>query len=461
MRFPSTSRLAITVLLFGACVRPMDQPDAGTDAGAVDAAHDLRDAAGAHDGSANDVGGQDAGETDAHVCASPAECQDGVFCNGYEACAPGAAGADGRGCLAATSPCAGACDETGRACVAPVCDTNCVSNADCTNGVACDGQETCDASGTCQQGTAVTCPSLRYCSEPSGTCGCRIDADCSDPLFCNGAERCVSGTCMAGTPCAGICTEGTFPSCQRSCSTNADCDDGIYCNGVEACNTATIFHVCRAGTAVCPSGQYCTEATHACSAQVDADGDHVPSIATGGTDCDDSDPNRFPTNPEVCDTIAHDEDCDPTTFGNRDADGDGYQDATCCNVDGAGTRVCGNDCNDNMRSTNPNSVEACNHVDDDCDTGIDEMVTVPLYRDRDGDGYGDATCDGLDCAGTPGWTSSAGDCDDTRDAIHLGTAQCDPSGGGVLSCTATGWMLQPCPAGTACRTQPNGTGVCL
>ena len=63
----------------------------------------------------------------------------------------------------------------------------------------------------------------------------------------------------------------------------------------------------------------------------DADGDGVDSLVTGGSDCDDNDRNRFPGNTEVCDPDGHDEDCDYATFGNRDADGDGYFDAMCTN----------------------------------------------------------------------------------------------------------------------------------
>ncbi len=60
----------------------------------------------------------------------------------------------------------------------------------------------------------------------------------------------------------------------------------------------------------------------------DADGDGVDSVECGGGDCDDSDRNRFPGNTEVCNE-GRDEDCDQSTGGNRDSDGDGYPDWTC------------------------------------------------------------------------------------------------------------------------------------
>jgi hypothetical protein len=83
----------------------------------------------------------------------------------------------------------------------------------------------------------------------------------------------------------------------------------------------------------------------------DADGDGHCSIETGGIDCADRDPNRYPGNPEICDADDHDEDCDYGTFGFRDVDGDGRGDHRCCNRTGpAGhpkTRyTCGDDCDD-------------------------------------------------------------------------------------------------------------------
>ena len=110
----------------------------------------------------------------------------------------------------------------------------------------------------------------------------------------------------------------------------------------------------------------------------DADGDGSASYASGGDDCDDSDPRRFPGNVEVADSDDHDEDCNPRTFGNRDVDGDGYYDARACNRDGAGGLFCGTDCNDNDPSVHPNQVDILNGRDDNCTGDVDEHQTVDM-----------------------------------------------------------------------------------
>lgn len=213
-------------------------------------------------------------------------------------------------------------------------------------------------------------------------------------------------------PDGGLGTDAAESECRRS----ADCDDGSFCNGSEAC----VEGVCASGEPPCREGEACDEGADRCGgcAVPDADGDGRASLACGGDDCDDGDADRFPGNAEVCDAADHDEDCDPRTFGARDADGDGYDDAACCNVDGEGARSCGVDCDDADRARHPDLPDRCGDgVDDDCDGATDEGGVLHLDADNDGRGDPDISMSG---ACTAGWVFNADDCDDTRSETYGG-----------------------------------------
>ncbi|MDO9372080.1 MAG: MopE-related protein [Gammaproteobacteria bacterium] len=77
----------------------------------------------------------------------------------------------------------------------------------------------------------------------------------------------------------------------------------------------------------CVAGLECV--TGRCNCTTDADGDGTVSAACGGDDCDDNDAGRYPGSAEICDGRNVDEDCNDSTSGNRDNDGDGQQDWNC------------------------------------------------------------------------------------------------------------------------------------
>ncbi|MCA9615723.1 MAG: hypothetical protein KC586_23365, partial [Myxococcales bacterium] len=154
----------------------------------------------------------------------------------------------------------------------------------------------------------------------------------------------------------------------------------------------------------------CDERIDACLS-CDADGDGFESFACGGTDCDDTDANVNPEATEVCDPEQRDEDCDPTTFGDLDVDGDGVVDALCCNLD-----LCGADCDDTDASVRPGAPEVCNRRDDDCDDSIDEDASMPGFVDEDSDGRGDGARPTMGCAGAPRFSTVGDDCDDADPA---------------------------------------------
>ncbi|MFT4975655.1 MAG: hypothetical protein ACI8S6_001542 [Myxococcota bacterium] len=135
-------------------------------------------------------------------------------------------------------------------------------------------------------------------------------------------------------------------------------------------------------------------------------------------DCDDDDARINPGQPEVCNSV--DDNCDGQidegvigTFY-PDADGDGYGNQSSpielCNIQPNLIEV-GEDCNDGDASINPDGVEICDRADNNCDGEVDEDLIVTLYRDEDGDGYGQ---DGTGSEGCPNGTDAelGGDCDD-------------------------------------------------
>ena len=212
------------------------------------------------------------------------------------------------------------------------------------------------------------------------------------------------------------------PVCER----HADCDDTEYCNGTELCQpddaNADPFG-CLVGEAPCGEDQLCDEEANRCIVDCgfapDGDGDGRNAIGCGGDDCDDTDPNRFPGNIEVCDAEGHDEDCDSRTVGERDRDGDGAIDAMCCNADpeGGPTR-CGEDCNDSRRDVRPGLPEVCDALDNDCDGSSDEGLLIEGYEDHDRDLHGDPNLPTSSCPGLPGFSTVGDDCDDDNPSRH-------------------------------------------
>ncbi len=245
----------------------------------------------------------------------------------------------------------------------------------------------------------------------------------------------------------------------RVCTADRECSDELFCNGVERCmpaGEAADARGCVGGVAPC-SADECDEDSRSCEAgcDTDEDGDGRTTIACGGDDCDDNDAERFPGNPEICDADGHDEDCDPSTFGLRDADGDGAPDAACCNADGA-TNVCGTDCDDTRPGVHGALPETCDGLDNDCDGMVDESVQVDFYPDEDGDGYGAIGSTPIRaCMAPAGTVPDATDCDDTASEVHPGAfdicdgsvdQDCDgtadnPSGG----CSCMSGSSRPCP----------------
>lgn len=214
------------------------------------------------------------------------------------------------------------------------------------------------------------------------------------------------------------------------CTSDSDCDDGTFCNGTELCMpgaTSADSNGCITASNPCTADQMCDEEADAClttdcGEEADFDDDGHDSLACGGDDCDDRNPNRYPGNPEVCDLDGLDEDCDPDTLAGTadgDLDGDGFVSERCCYDPGDGTPVtCGPDCNDENNTANPGVTEdICDGgADNDCDGVVDEDPQRAFLPDVDGDDAPDRSVEPVfACGAPPGYildTGAEGDCND-------------------------------------------------
>ena len=207
----------------------------------------------------------------------------------------------------------------------------------------------------------------------------------------------------------------------------------------------------QSGAVACPKDPNAASITDG----YDTDGDDYCSIASGGTDCNDTAGSGVgngasinPGAPETCNDVGIDNDCDGigAVSGNaedvpfalhQDADDDGYGNPAVffgygCPVElnfGSGpTWYINNktDCNDSRADAYPGGTEVCDGYDNDCDNYIDEGVTTPFYRDSDGDTYGNASIVANACSQPDGYASNTGDCNDSASYAWTGRAEiCD------------------------------------
>ena len=144
-----------------------------------------------------------------------------------------------------------------------------------------------------------------------------------------------------------------------------------------------------------------------------------------GGDCDDLDAETYPEAAERCDEV--DNDCDGeideevTDLWYADSDGDGWggdETLDACDPP-SGYAARSGDCDDAAASVNPDGIEVCNDVDDDCDGDTDEdaVDASTWYADADGDGHGSSTTAEA-CDAPTGFVSEDTDCDDTDAAVN-------------------------------------------
>ena len=210
---------------------------------------------------------------------------------------------------------------------------------------------------------------------------------------------------------------------------NSDCDDtnpNVNPNAVDICNN--IDDDCDGLIDEDPQSIFYADLDgdgfgdpNAPSAACAAPADHVAD----NSDCDDTDPNVNPNALDICNNI--DDDCDglidedPQSIFYADLDGDGFGDPN------APTAACAapadhvadnSDCDDSDPNVNPNAIDICNNIDDDCDGLIDEDPQSIFYADLDGDGFGDPNAPTAACAAPADHVADNSDCDDTDPNVN-------------------------------------------
>jgi hypothetical protein len=155
---------------------------------------------------------------------------------------------------------------------------------------------------------------------------------------------------------------------------------------------------------------------------------------TNSDDCDDNDPAINPSAPELCDGI--DNNCDGlidndinfmTFYIDADNDGFGSSDMsiTDCQVP-TGYVTNDLDCDDTQASINPDAIEICDEIDNNCDGDIDEGLTTVYYFDNDNDSFGDPNNSIESCTQPTGAVLDNTDCDDADANVNpSATELCD------------------------------------
>ncbi|MEK7615412.1 MAG: putative metal-binding motif-containing protein, partial [Patescibacteria group bacterium] len=227
-----------------------------------------------------------------------------------------------------------------------------------------------------------------------------------------------------------------FDGCQKAgyVGNNLDCNDGnnkIAPNATEVCDS--VDNDCNGATD--------EDLTVVQYQDQDKDGYGNPDIFLDGCpksgyvannlDCNDGNNKIAPSATEICDEV--DNDCngvtdeDLTSLWYLDQDNDGFGDSassfTGCPKAGYVNK--GLDCNTSNPQVNPNAIEVCNGIDDNCGGQTDEGLTVVQYKDQDKDGYGNPDIAIDDCK-TSGYVENNLDCNDANIKVSpSATETCD------------------------------------
>ncbi len=218
------------------------------------------------------------------------------------------------------------------------------------------------------------------------------------------------------TDCNDTPVEGTLinPAMTEFCNLQDDDCDGLTDEEVQ-----TVFYADADGDGFGDAA----ENMLACTQPVGFVNDH--------TDCDDNITTGnpvFPGAPESCNYI--DDNCNALidegveTLFYEDADNDTYGNpaiSTLACTPPPGFVANNLDCNDSLiigPLFNPDILEECNGLDDNCNSIIDEGVQLAFFSDSDNDLYGDVSIKLYSCSVPDGYVADSTDCNDSVPAIH-------------------------------------------
>ncbi len=163
-----------------------------------------------------------------------------------------------------------------------------------------------------------------------------------------------------------------------------------------------------------------------------------------GLDCNDADAAIHPGADEADCADATDYNCDGSSAF-ADADADGW--AAC------------EECDDAVATVNPDAVEVCDDIDNDCsgttdddDPGLDASTATAWYADVDLDTYGDAADNAIACDAPSGYVADATDCDDEDAAWHPDAEELDCSDPNDYNCDGSvSWADNDADSFPACE----------
>ena len=381
-----------------------------------------------HDG----VGfGQDCDDDDPDVGRAPAWHPDGD--------GDGFGGSDGvTGCTAPAGHISDATDcDDDDATVHPGAE-----ESDCTDPIDynCDGSagaDDADADGwiaceDCDDGDAAKSPdATETCDGADENCDGKIDED-AGTLWYADADADTFGEVATSIVACAVPTDFV--------ADGSDCDDtdaGVHPGAVETCDERDedCDDVIDEGAGDTWYADADTDGYGDASATTVACAAPAGYLADSN-DCDDGDVAVHPGADEQCDS--RDNDCDGETDEDAgtdwyyDGDRDSYGDRTVVPVVACSAPADyspnATDCDDADANVNPDAVETCDGVDQDCDGAIDvgAIDADVWYADTDNDSFGDASEPVAACDAPGGYVADATDCDDADSDSHPGGVEvCD------------------------------------